>query len=235
MSAIAGMVNLDGAPIDPATVTRMAARLGARAPDGTVVWCEGSAALIHGQFSVTPESEDERQPLADTASGLVISFDGRLDNRPELLDALAIDPEAGDAALTLGAYRMWGEAAAAHLLGDFAFAIWDSTERRLVCGRDTTGVRTLFYRVGRGWIAWASAIDILAAGVNPLPAPNEGMVGEYLTGIVTDKHETLFQDIYRVPPAHVLVASGRGHATTTSATPAARAGIAVISRDDGRG
>ena len=212
MSAIAGMVHLDGAPIDPATVTRMAARLGARAPDGISVWCEGSAALIHGQLTVTPESEHERQPLADAASGLVISFDGRLDNRSDLIDALDIDPEAGDAALTLRAYRRWGDTAVEHLLGDFAFAIWDSAERRLVCGRDTAGVRTLFYRLGRGWIAWASAIDILAAGVDALPAPNEGMVGEYLTGVVTDKRETLFQDIYRVPPAHVLVASDRGHA-----------------------
>lgn len=219
MSAIAGIGRLDGAPVDRATIDRMAARLGPRAPDGTSIVCTGSAGLVFGRLSVTPESDEERQPLADAASGLIIVFDGRLDNRQELLDALAPDPRAGDAALTLRAYQAWGDAAAERLLGDFAFAIWDGARRRLVCGRDTSGIRTLFYRRGEGWIAWASEIDVLAACIDPMPPPNEGMAAEYLTGLITDKRETLFRDIFRVPPAHALIASARGVDTRCYWTP----------------
>jgi len=205
VSLIAGIVRWDGAPLDPAVIRRMSERFGSRAPEGASTWCHGSAALIHGSLRVTPEQEV--QPVVDTRAALAGVFDGRLDNRAELMDALELDAETGDATLVLRAHQKWGEGAVERLLGDFAFCVWEHERRRLLCVRDHMGARPLLYREGRGWLAWASALDVLAAGIDPMPPPNEGMVGEYLAGIITDKRETLFRDIYRVPPAHVLSAA----------------------------
>ena len=214
MSAIAGLVHLDGRPCDPAAVQKLADALAYRAPGGTSIWTEGSAGLVHGLIVTTPESATERQPVVDAGAGLAITFDGRLDNRADLsrlLDVAIVDRGAiGDAELILRAYRVFGDAVVDHLLGDFSFAIWETPRRRLFCARDAMGVKPFCYRVDRHSIAWASDIGVLAAAAGPIPAPNEGMVGEYLAGVITDKRETLFRDILRLPPAHLLTADARG-------------------------
>jgi len=223
---IAGVARLDGAPVDPIAaeaLPRMAGRFGSRAPDGTTVAHGEHAAFIHGALIVTPESGREAQPLS--SAGLTVTFDGRLDNRADLAETLDAERDAGDAALVLRAYARWGDAAAEHLLGDFAFAVWDAPNRRLYCARDTSGVRPFFYREGRGWIAWASEIDILAAGIDVVPPPNEGMAGEYLAGVITSTRDTLFQDIFRLAPAHALTASAAGIRTRRYWAPDPRAEI----------
>ena len=217
MSMIAGIARLDGAPVTADALNRLAARFGPRAPDGTTIWRGEHAGFAHGKLAVTPESEREHQPLS--AADVTLTFDGRLDNRVELATALDADRDLGDAALVLRAYAKWGGAAAEHLLGDFAFAIWDAPQRRLYAARDTSGVRPFLYREGPGWIAFASEIDILAAGIDAVPPPNEGMAGEYLAGIITSKTDTLFRGIYRLPPAHALTASADGIRTRCYWTP----------------
>ena len=213
MSAIAGVLHLDGRPCESAILRAMADALRDRSPDGTFIWSEGCAGLVHGGLVTTPESADEPQPFVDPGSGLAITFDGRLDNRAELLRSLDIatgqGDAIGDAELTLRVYRALDEASVDRLLGDFAFAIWDAPRRRLFCARDAMGIKPFYYRVNGDPIAWASDIGVLASRAGPMPAANEGMAGEYLT-VITDKRETLFRDVYRLPPAHMLIASPRG-------------------------
>src|SRR5438552_3262366 len=52
---------------------------------------------------------------------------------------------ANGAELILHAYAAWGEGCVCHLLGDFAFAIWDRRQRRLFCARDHFGIKPFFY------------------------------------------------------------------------------------------
>jgi len=224
VSLIAGIARLDGAPVaamgstGAAALTRMAARAGVRAPHPTIAACGEHAACLH-----------EDRPLIE--EGLSIVFDGRLDNRDDLARELAVDRNADDDALVLFAYRKWATAAVEHLLGDFAFAIWDAPRRQLYAARDVAGVRPFLYREGRGWLAWASEVDLLAACVDTLPAPNEGMAGEYLTGVITSRRDTLFEGIYRLPPAHALTASSHWVRTRCYWTPEPRTGI--VYRTDG--
>jgi asparagine synthase (glutamine-hydrolysing) len=210
MSAIAGIIQFDGAPIDPVTIRRITARLRLRAPDHVSSWIGDSAALFHATVAVTPGSEIERQPLVGGQSGLVITFDGRLDNRDEIIDQLALGPSCTDAAVVLAAAEAWGDEAASRLLGDFALAAWTPRTRRLLCARDISGVRALHYRIGPGWIAFASTLDVLVAGIAPMPAINEGMAAEYLASFIVSQLDTLFQDVFRLPAAHRLTASSAG-------------------------
>ncbi len=157
MSAVFGVVFLDGRPVPPALLERMAETLAHRGPDGAAIWtASGASARSDGQpnaglgfrrLITTPEAANEMSPLRDEAAALVLTADVRLDNRAELLAALQIEipPGAdglapvGDGTLLLEAYKKWGEACPEHLLGDFAFAIWDERRRRLFAARDHFG------------------------------------------------------------------------------------------------
>ena len=211
MSAIGGIVWLDGRPCERSMIAAMATGLQHRAPDGVATWIDGSVGLIHGHFTTTPESARERQPIANTAAHLAITFDGRLDNRDELLRQADGAPDAiGDAELILRLYRAHGVECVALLLGDFAFALWDGDAQRLLCVRDQIGIKPFCYRVAPECFAWASEAGVLARSAGAVPTPNEGMVAEHLAGIVTSRHDTVFTGIHRLPPAHLLTVDRAG-------------------------
>src|ERR1700738_4383305 len=112
-----------------------------RGPDGAGHWRQGSVALGHRTLNATPESLHEKQPLSDESGDLCLTFDGRIDNRDELKSLLTANGASGrgpdtDAELVVRAYRQWGQACPEHLLGDFAFAIWDGHRKQLFCARD---------------------------------------------------------------------------------------------------
>lgn len=236
MSAIGGVFHLDGRRCEPATLDRLAALLRHRAPDGTTTWSDGPVGLVHGQLTITPESVREHQPVVDAAARIAITFDGRLDNRTELLSGLGIDSvdhvAIGDAELVLRLYRALGADGVGRLLGDFAFAIWDGSSRRLVCARDHLGLKPFCYRVAPDRIAWASEAGALARYEGSIPPPNEGMVAEHLSGIVTSTSETLFCEIFRLPPAHLLIADPNGIRLRRYWTPDLRAEIRYRNPDE---
>ena len=85
MSAIVGTFHKDGRPVDPGDLERMMTILAHRGPDACGTWSDGPVGLGHRLLQTTPESLDERQPLADPTGDLKITADARLDNRDELL------------------------------------------------------------------------------------------------------------------------------------------------------
>jgi asparagine synthase (glutamine-hydrolysing) len=80
----------------------------------------------------------------DEAAGLVLASDARIDNREELLSILGLgfhnDENVADSALILAAFKRWGQRTPEHLVGDFAFAIWDIREQTIFCARDALGI-----------------------------------------------------------------------------------------------
>jgi asparagine synthase (glutamine-hydrolysing) len=151
----------------------------------------------------------DRYPAQRTA----IWADVRLDNREELLAALGVPengPAAGDADLILAAYRRWGDDCASHLLGDFAFALWDHQRGRLYCARDHAGIRQLSYYSDAGVFACASAPEQLL-GYPQVPAePDKATLANFLLDRFPDPDATLYQGIRRLPAAHFLVVTNRG-------------------------
>ena len=87
MAGIAGMYCADGRPANVAELKRMAVAVERRGPDGITYWNSGPVAFAHLQFCTTPESLEERQPLVSPGGEACLVWDGRLDNREELLEA----------------------------------------------------------------------------------------------------------------------------------------------------
>jgi asparagine synthase (glutamine-hydrolysing) len=166
MSGILGVWNLDGAPISREMLASMSLRLSHRGAEGEFVWTSADVGLVTQMMRSTPESLGEVQPLAH-GSGVVLVYDGRLDNRTELLQALppseGLSAHAPDTVFILAAYLEWGERFLEHLTGEFAIGLWDGRSRTLVLGRDPMGSRPLYYWRGPDGFLFASEIKALLA------------------------------------------------------------------------
>lgn len=214
MSGIVGIVAPDGDTVDRFIVERMLQAQRYRGPDRLGVWLDGSVALGHCQLAVTPEAVSEEQPLANEGRTVWVVLDGRLDNRSELTEALRAMGQTprtlADADVLLCAYEAWGSDCVEKLLGDFAFAIWDGERRALVCARDVLGSRPLYVHQRDGLTAVASEIAPLFAHPSVRREPNDGFVAECLSGQMVHRTETVWRDINRLEPGHVLtVARGK--------------------------
>ena len=219
MSGIAGIIRLDGAPVAIADIESMLAPMQRRGPDRKRATCVGNAGFGQALLATTPEALAEPQPWVHPDSGCMVVSDSRLDNRPQLLEALGLDPRqvdrVGDGELLHAAYQRWGAGCADRLLGDFAFAIWDPRQQILLCGRDIMGVRPLYFHHAPGRLfVFASDTDALLALPEVPCRVNEGRIADALVqeleGI--DRTSTFFLDIARLPPARTLLLAA-GHVT----------------------
>jgi asparagine synthase (glutamine-hydrolysing) len=183
-----------------------------RGPDGAGHWINGSAGLGHRMLHTTPESLYEKQPMVDETRQLVINADARIDNREELITTLEVNgkprEQITDAELILKAYEKWGEACPGKLLGDFAFAIWDGREHRLFCARDPIGIKPFYYYLNGEKFLWASEPRQIFQDATISRQPNLALIGRYLLDDFSEREETLYTGVTRLPPAHSLTCNG---------------------------
>jgi asparagine synthase (glutamine-hydrolysing) len=185
----------------------MTERLAHRGPDGSGVWNEGSVGLGHRMLWTTPESRHERLPLTAQAGSVAITADARIDNRQELIAALALSDsrrQITDAELILGAYQRWGEDSPTRLMGDFAFAIWDGRRQSLFCARDHSGVKPFYYYQSDRILAFGSEIKALLSLEDVPRRLNQVKVADHLAGVFADNAITFYRDVFRLPPGHSL-------------------------------
>jgi asparagine synthase (glutamine-hydrolysing) len=210
MSAVFGMYFLDGRPAQKRDLTAMAERLSHRGPDGVGIWREGAVGIGHRMLCTTRQSLGERLPLVMEGGRFVLTADARIDNRKELISSLGLsrgrDEEIRDAELILAAYQRWGDQAPEHLVGDFAFALWDGRRHTILCARDPMGVRPLYYHHrADGLFAFASETKALAACADVSLSLNERRVAAHLLGDLPDTTSTFYDGIVRLPAAHSIV------------------------------
>lgn len=216
MSGIFGIFHLNGAPSQAAELALMARPLERRGPERKALWVEGPLGLGHTLLATTPEAVLEKLPLRHKNTGASITADVRLDNRDELLAVLGISRKSadiGDAEIVLEAYLAWGDRCVQHLLGDFAFAIWDPRSRSLFCARDHFGMRPLYYHHGhKRFFAFASETGALLSLSKVPHRLNEARIADFLFDELEaiDTTSTFFDEIYRLPPAHSVTVTEQG-------------------------
>jgi asparagine synthase (glutamine-hydrolysing) len=213
MSAITGIYRLDGQPIDSSVLSRMTGALAGRGPDGCDTRLAGPVGLGHCMLFTTPESLNEHLPLTSGDGTLMITADARIDNREELSIALDLHKGEGsvpDSSLILQSYERWGDSCVDHLLGDFAFAIWDANKHQLFCARDHMGVRPFYYYGTGEFFAFGSEIKPLFHIPNVPREINEEYIVHYLASICENRQITSYKHIYRLPAANTLTVTRTG-------------------------
>ncbi|MBA2246433.1 MAG: asparagine synthetase B, partial [Gemmatimonadetes bacterium] len=165
MCGIAGA--LSAAPVDETVVTRMRDQLAHRGPDHAGLWRaeDGRACLGHRRLAIIDPHPEADQPLLSWDRRYVLTFNGEIYNyralRAELEAQGARFATRSDTEVLLEAYRAWGERCLERLSGMFAFAIWDTRERRLFCARDRAGEKPFYYAVVGQSFLFASELKAL--------------------------------------------------------------------------
>ncbi|OCX50635.1 hypothetical protein BEL04_22965 [Mucilaginibacter sp. PPCGB 2223] len=209
MSSIYGILHYDQKPVTTADLAVMEQPLAHWDVGAKGMWVGGSVGLGHLMLYNTPESLHEKMPLHEAGSNLTITADARLDNRDELFSKLdaskANADEVPDSALILKAYQKYGEDCATHLIGDFAFAIWDENEQRLFCARDHMGIKPFFYYQDERFFAFATEKKGLLALPGIDKSINKQFVYNYLIRTAEQTLDsTVYEKIKRLEPAHTL-------------------------------
>ena len=218
MSGIAGILHLDGAPVDGALLQRLNDSLAFRGPDARRIWTSGAVGFGHTLLRTSDDARHERQP-ASLDGNVWIAADARLDARSELIHKLAaagrtIPPQVVDAELILHAYHVWGTACVERIIGDFAFAIWDGTARRLLCARDHFGLKSFYYACTGNSLIFSNTLDCLRLHPSVSQELNDQAIADFLLfDMNQDLATTSFADIRRLPPAHILTCE-RGTVST---------------------
>ena len=216
MSALAGLVRFDSFPADVSSVARMIDCVAHRGADWCDVWAHDAASFAYRWRRTGPHQCIDKQPLVDPHSGVAVVMDGRLDNRRELCDGLDVaDVERlSDAHLVLAAYARWDIKAVTRLLGDFAFALWDPRTSHLHLVRDALGMRGLSFTEGPDFIAFATEPRQLLRLDGVDRRPNVGFFAEWVAGRMSHPSQTIFANIERVQPAHILTFTPEGRRTS---------------------
>ncbi|MEA2423542.1 MAG: hypothetical protein QOF55_2641 [Thermoleophilaceae bacterium] len=214
MSAIYGLVRLDGREVTGPELEAMRAPMAYWGPDGGGEWREEGAGLGQLVAHHVPEDVHERGPVTVAGGTAVVTPAGRLDNRDELCLALGVPaaerPSTADGTLIALAYERWGEDAPRRLLGDWAFAAWHPRERRLVLARDHYGNTALYYYRHQETLAFASSLKGLLALPDVPHRLHEERLAQTLVFWIVEGESTLYEGIRRLPTARVLTFDGRG-------------------------
>lgn len=216
MAGLCGFVGFEGCPVPSAPLRAMAEAAIHRGPDGLRYEILEEGAFAHLALHATAETARESQPLLSPEGPVCLVADLRLDNCAELLQELeprgllSRGRKSGDAEILLGAYLLWGERCVQHLLGDFAFALWDRRARRLLCARDPLGVKPLHYARAGALVLFASEAQQLLRHPAVPRRLDELSLAFHLAGWPPAPGRSFFEDVHRLPAAHLLVATPAG-------------------------
>jgi asparagine synthase (glutamine-hydrolysing) len=212
MSAFAGIIRLDGDAIPGDRGGRMAAALigrGFSAP-ATILHTATAAFAFRRRLVVAEDADDGIRRDAET--GAVSLFDGRLDNRDSLIDlcGLPATRPVSDGELASRAYRRWGADAPAHLLGDFAWVVWDGTEQRVLLARDHSIHRALFFFRTDTMLAFATSYHALFALPEVPRVLDEDRIVDVIASTPDLTDRSLYRDVHWVRPAEQVVLTRSG-------------------------
>ncbi|HRZ23075.1 MAG TPA: N-acetylglutaminylglutamine amidotransferase [Candidatus Contendobacter sp.] len=219
MCGIGGELRLDGGEPDLALMGRMLQRLARRGPDHEGVWSDGPLLFGHRRLSVIDLSDRSNQPMVDPELGLALVFNGAIYNYRELRrDLLARGYRFfsdGDTEVILKAYAEWGEQCVEHLIGMFAFALWNLRERSLFLARDRLGIKPLYYSHTPQAFRFASNSQALLAAPDADTALDPVALHHQLTlHAVIPAPRTILQGIRKLAPATTLTIDASGHERT---------------------
>jgi asparagine synthase (glutamine-hydrolysing) len=194
-------------PVPESTLLQMAGALRHRGPDGFGLSLEPGAGLVSTRLAIF-DVERGWQPLeAEPATTLV--YNGEVYNHPELRAELVARGErfetGCDTEVVLRLLAREGLGALDRFNGQFAFALWEASSRRLTLVRDRFGVRPLYFAtLADGSIVFGSeAKAIFASGLVEPRADLRGL-DEVFTLWGPRPPRTLFDGVFAVRPGGVV-------------------------------
>lgn len=211
---IAGILNFNRQPVAPNQLKAMTDIIAHRGPDGEGQHIDTVIGLGHRRLSIIDLSPAGHQPMQTRCERFTITYNGEVYNFKELrvqLETRGYHFHSNtDTEVVLNAFAEWGAKCVHKFNGMFAFAIWDTKEKKLFVARDRYGIKPLYYcKNGNNFVFGSEIKAIIASGLHTSKLDKEALV-EYLTfqNFFTDK--TLFQNIHLLMPGHYAFVDASG-------------------------
>jgi asparagine synthase (glutamine-hydrolysing) len=210
VSVQAGFWNFDGRPVDHKLLADISESLKHQGPDGEYWHVDGSVALLYRPFHTNAESRREKQPYF-SQRGFILTWDGRLDNRDELIPELRSEFDANptDVAIVAAAFDHWETDCFKRIVGDWAVCIWKPEQRELLFAADYMAIRHIFYYLKNDRIWWSTDLSSLVLLSNDKFHIDDNYIAGYFAH-APDAHLTPYIEIRQSPPGQfVCVRNGR--------------------------
>lgn len=213
MCGIVGCFDLRGQPIEPEVLARMTATLVHRGPDAAGFFAEDGIAFGFRRLSIIDLATGD-QPIVNEDGNLVLMCNGEIFNYRQLVVELEAKGHRfrsqSDVEVLLHLYEEHGSDLLHRLNGQFSFALYDRSRRRLLLARDPLGINPLFYTIKDGLLLFSSEIKALLA--HPKVSREVDLTGldQVLSfpGLVPPR--TMFRGIQCLEAGHYLMADSSG-------------------------
>ena len=214
MCGICGQLRFDGGTPSSESLDNMMNKLARRGPDSNGKWLEGKIGFGHQRLSIIDLSSSGSQPMIDNLLKLTLVFNGTIYNYKQLRSRLISKGysffSSSDSEVIIKAYHYWGEDCVNHLDGMFAFAIWDTSSKKLFIARDRMGIKPLYYNLTNKAFTFASNSQALLTqdldkSVNPIALQQQLS----LHGVVPAPN-TIINGIKKLKPGTYIVLSEKG-------------------------
>jgi len=155
-----------------------------------------------GHISFYPDQSN----LFGSNNQYVILSDLRLDNRSQLIEELKISDESNsDDEILIKVFEKWGHDCSNHILGDFAFAIWNSSTQEVYCARDHFGVKPFYYYFDGKVFIFSSEISAILSQSDLNFSIDQQYIADALSIVKSENNRTTYSEIKKLPPAHYLI------------------------------
>ena len=209
MCGICGDIRLNHQITSRAVIEKMNQHQVCRGPDDAGIYIDGPVGLGHRRLAIIDLSKKSSQPLYDAQHDLVLVFNGAIYNYRKLRTELKKQGHQfnseGDSEVILKAWAQWGECCVNHLIGMFAFVIYDRKQQLCFMARDRLGIKPLYYAPTANRIRFASSLPALLAGgdINT-QLDQQALHHQFTLHGVVPAPMTVFNGIRKLPPGYVM-------------------------------
>lgn len=177
-----------------------------RGPDAQTQWQQDTAILAHARLSVI-DPQLGSQPILSEDRRYVLIFNGEIYNFKELREELEKKGHRftthSDTEIILRGFMQWGHDVVPRFNGMFAFAIWDTKERKLFAARDRLGIKPLFYSTVQGLSLASTLASFFQLENFPRTLDYEAL-RDYLAFQVCIAPHSFLKHVKQLPPAHTF-------------------------------
>lgn len=203
------------------SLSQMGRAIAHRGPDGYGIFFRSAdgVGLVHRRLAIIDVSSAGLQPMWSADKRYIIVFNGEIYNFRDLRRRLEakgrIFHSGSDTEVLLEGFGEWGEDVLGMLIGMFAFAIWDTHEKRLFVARDSFGVKPLYLHCSDKGFAFASELKALCcvgaieSGIDPVA------LAQYVMFMYSTGSRTPLKAVKKMKPGHAMWIGANGSVIRT--------------------
>ncbi len=188
-------------------VEQMKEALHHRGPDGHGSYTDEQVAIGHQRLSII-DLAGGKQPVSNETGNVQAVVNGEIYNFRQLRTDLEKKghcfASASDSEVLVHLYEEYGEAMVDHLIGMFAFAVWDRPSSLLLLGRDRYGQKPLYYAERKGQLIFASELKSLIRHPHVEARLEPTALHRYLAYEYVPAPLSIYQGVFKLDSGSIL-------------------------------